>query len=106
MEYDRLAARDVKFKIAIKNAAATATYQTQINDRLDSLLQMGAINIVQYLQNINEPFADRLLQSVMQQQQQLQQQAAMQGAQVQDGVVQGADQQSVQQAQDYLQTTE
>lgn len=105
MEYDRLAARDVKFKIAIKNAAATATYQTQINDRLDSLLQMGAINIVQYLQNINEPFADRLLQSVMQQQQQLQQQAAMQGAQVQDGVVQGADQQSVQQAQDYLQAT-
>lgn len=105
MEYDRLAARDVKFKIAIKNAAATATYQTQINDRLDSLLQMGAINIVQYLQNINEPFADRLLQSVMQQQQQLQQQAAIQGAQVQDGVVQGADQQSVQQAQDYLQAT-
>lgn len=110
MEYDRLAARDVKFKISIKNAAATVTYQTQINDQLSQLLQMGAINVVQYLQNLNAPYADKLLQSVQEQAAQLesmaqQQQAlAMQqgGGQVQGGQVQGADQQAVQQAQNFI----
>lgn len=109
-QYDRLSARDVHFKISIKNAAATASYQTQINDKLDQLLQMGAINVAQYLQNLNAPFADKLLASVQEQQAQLeqmyqqQQQVAMQqgGGQVNNGIVQGADQQAVQQAQNYL----
>lgn len=109
--YDRVSARDVHFKISIKNAAASASYQTQINDKLDFLLQQGAINIVQYLQNLNAPFADKLLASVQEQQAQLeqmyqqQQQMAMQqgGGQVdQNGIVQGADQQAVAQAQNYL----
>lgn len=108
MEYDSLAARDVKFKISIKNAAATATYQTQINDRLDMLLQNGLIDIVQYLQNVNAPFADKLLQSVQQRQaeQQAMQQQAMQQQQAasqQAEQVPGADQQAVAQAQQYLQ---
>ncbi len=111
MEYDRMAARDVNFKISIKNAAASAAFQSQANDQLDKLLQMGAINIVQYLQNLSAPFADKLLQSVQQQQveqqqmaEQLQQAAAQQGGgHVQDGQVQGADQQSVAQAQQMLQ---
>lgn len=110
MEYDRLAARDVKFKISIKNAAASATYQTQINDKLDSLLQMGAINVVQYLQNLNAPFADKLLQSVQQQQAELQSMAEQQqmlaqqqgGGLVQGNIVQGADQNAVQQAQNFI----
>lgn len=110
--YDRLSARDVHFKISIKNAAATASYQTQINDKLDQLLQMGAINIVQYLQNINAPFADKLLASVQQQQQQLEQMYAQQqmmaqqqgGGVVNDGTVEGADQNAVAQAQNYLQS--
>lgn len=113
MEYNRMAARDVKFKISIKNAAATASYQMQVNDQLDKLLQMGAINVVQYLQNVNAPFSDKLLQSVQQQQAQLQemaqQQQAMAAAQgggaVEDGMVAGADQNSVGQAQQYLQET-
>ena len=67
IEYDRLGARDIMFKISIKNAAATATYQNNVNDKLDMLLDKGAINIIQYLQNLNEPFADKLLQDVQRQ---------------------------------------
>ena len=69
--YDRLSARDIHFKISIKNAAATATYNTMQNDTLDKLLDKGAINVVQYLQNLNAPFADKLLASVQEQQAQL-----------------------------------
>lgn len=104
LEYDRMAARDIKFKISIKNAAATAAYQNNINDQLDRLLELGAINVVQYLQNLNAPFADRLLQDIQSQQAELEaQQAAMQQQPPQDGIVPGADQQAVQQAQQYLQ---
>lgn len=104
LEYDRLAARDIKFKISIKNAAATAAYQNNINDQLDMLLDKGAINVIQYLQNLNAPFADRLLQNIQSQQAELEaQQAAMQQQPPQDGIVPGADQQAVQQAQQYLQ---
>ncbi len=109
--YDRLSARDIHFKISIKNAAATAAYNTAQNDDLKELLQMGAINLVQYLQNVNKPYADKLLSSVQEQQAQLEemyrqqeQQAQLQGGgQVdQNGIVQGADQQAVQQAQNYI----
>lgn len=102
-KYDRLSARDIHFKISIKNAAATTTFNAMQNDTLDKLLEMGGINVVQYLQNLNAPFADKLLASVQQQQAQLeemyQQQAAQQGgAQVdENGTVQGADQNAVQQ---------
>lgn len=103
MEYDRLAARDIMFKISIKNAAATASYQNNINDKLDRLLGMGAINIVQYLQNLNEPFADKLLQDVQSQVEDLRAQQAEMGQQApQNGVVPGADQEAVERAQGYL----
>lgn len=103
MEYDRLAARDIMFKISIKNAAATATYQNNINDKLDRLLEMRAINIVQYLQNLNEPFADKLLQDVQSQVEDLRAQQAEMGQQApQNGVVPGADQEAVERAQGYL----
>lgn len=101
--YDRLSARDIHFKISIKNAAATAAYNTSQNDDLKELLQMGAINLVQYLQNVNKPYADKLLSSIQEQQAQLeemyQQQAAAQGGvQVdENGQVQGADQNAVSQ---------
>lgn len=104
--YDRLSARDIHFKISIKNAAASAAYNTLQNDDLKELLQMGAINLIQYLQNVNKPFADKLLASVQEQQAQLeqmyqQQQAMAQqqgGGQVENGIVQGADQNAVAQA--------
>lgn len=110
--YDRYTARDVHFKTSIKNAAASTTYQSQINDRLDQLLQMGAINVVQYLQNSNAPFADKLLASVQEQQAQLEQMYQQQqqlaiaqgGGQIENGVVQGANQETVNQAQEYLQS--
>lgn len=103
MEYDRLAARDIMFKISIKNAAATASYQNNINDKLDRLLELGAINIVQYLQNLNEPFADKLLQDVQSQVEYLRAQQAEMGQQApQNGVVPGADQEAVERAQGYL----
>lgn len=103
MEYDRLAARDIMFKISIKNAAATASYQNNINDKLDKLLEIGAINIVQYLQNLNEPFADKLLQDVQSQVENLRAQQAEMGQEApQNGVVPGADQEAVERAQGYL----
>ena len=103
MEYDRLAARDIMFKISIKNAAATASYQNNINDKLDRLLEIGAINIVQYLQNLNEPFADKLLQDVQSQVENLRAQQAEMGQEApQNGVVPGADQEAVERAQGYL----
>lgn len=102
-DYDRLSARDIHFKISIKNAAATAAYNTSQNDDLKELLEIGAINLVQYLQNVNKPYADKLLSSIQEQQAQLeqmyQQQAAQQGGvQVdENGQVQGADQNAVNQ---------
>lgn len=105
--YDRLSARDIHFKISIKNAAATAAYNTSQNDDLKELLGMGAINLIQYLQNVNKPYADKLLSSIQEQQAQLeqmyQQQAAQQGGvQVdENGQVQGADQNAVNQFFNY-----
>lgn len=103
MTYDRVAVRDVKFKISIKNAAASASFQMQVNDQLQQLLQMGAINVIQYLQNCNEPFSDKLLQSIQPEQAQLaqqQQQAAlMQQEAMQQAVVRQNAQQQLPQPQ-------
>lgn len=106
--YDRLSARDIHFKISIKNAAATAAYNTSQNDDLKELLQIGAINLVQYLQNVNKPYADKLLSSIQEQQAQLEQMYQQQAAQAQGGVqvdengqVQGADQNAVNQFFNY-----
>lgn len=102
--YDRLSARDIHFKISIKNAAATAAYNTSQNDDLKELLGMGAINLVQYLQNVNKPYADKLLSSIQEQQAQLEQMYQQQATQAQGGVqvdengqVQGANQYAVNQ---------
>lgn len=103
IEYDRMGARDIMFKISIKNAAATATYQNNVNDKLDMLLDKGAINIIQYLQNLNEPFADKLLQDVQSNIEELKAQQEAAGQQApQNGVVPEANQQAVEQAQGYL----
>lgn len=101
--YDRLSARDIHFKISIKNAAATAAYNTSQNDDLKELLGMGAINLIQYLQNVNKPYADKLLSSIQEQQAQLEQMYQQQAAQLggvqvdENGQVQGADQNAVNQ---------
>lgn len=100
--YDRMATRDVMFKISVKEAAATVAHQMQANDTMLQLLQMGAINVVQYLQNVNLPFADSLLRSI--QSQQMQQEAI---AQLQQQVQEqgGANQQQVANAENMLNQT-
>lgn len=64
VEYDNMSARDVDFEINIKEAAATAAFQTYANDTAMKLLELGAINVKQYLAAINLPFADDLLQLI------------------------------------------
>lgn len=78
IEYDRMATRDVMYKISIKEAAATASYQQQINDFVFQLFQSGAIDVKQMLQNINLPFADKLLQQIESAEAQAQQMAQLQ----------------------------
>lgn len=103
MEYDRMSAQDVKFKISIKESAATAAYQSYVNDTLMQLLQMQVVSPRQFLQNCNLPFADKMLQQMESeeaQQQALQQMMAEQQQLEQQG--QQADPQRVQQAQQLL----
>ena len=83
LDYDRLSARDVDFEINIKESAATAAYQTYVNDQAMQLLQIGAIDLETYLQIVNLPFTDDLLEVLEQRkaqqiamQQQMQQQLA------------------------------
>ena len=97
IEYRRLPARDVMFKVSIKESASTVAFQSTVNDRLKELLAMKAINVIQYLRNCNEPYAKGLLQDLLREQQEMQaQQAALQqqaamaqggGAPVQGGEV-------------------
>lgn len=84
VDFDRLSVEDVLFRISVKESAATAAYQTKVNDTLDRLLEMGHINVIQYLQNANLPFAERLLQNISEQQQQEMMQQQMM-AQAQQG---------------------
>lgn len=69
VDFDRMSLEDVMFKISIRESAATAAYQTYINDTLDKLLSMGLINIIQYLRHSNLPFGDSLLQDILSEQQ-------------------------------------
>lgn len=98
LEYDRLSARDVKFMISIKEAAATAAYQTQANDTLLQVLQLPPDMMQLFLQNCNLPFADKLLQQIQSQQMQMQQEAMMQ----QQMEAERADPEKVRQAEQIL----
>lgn len=107
IEYDRLSARDVMFKVSVKESAASVAYQTQVNDTALQLLQGGLINIEQYLECVSLPFKDQLLQQVQKakaEQAEMQQQLALQQQQMSPQQQQDS-QQSSQQAQQMLQTT-
>lgn len=102
IEYDAIAAEDVKFRISIREASATAAYAQEANDTLNKLLDSGQITIEEWLKSINLPFADKLLQSV---QSRIAQQAEMQAAAQQyapNGIVPGANQQAVRNAEQVL----
>jgi len=64
VEYDNLSARDVDFRINIKDSAKTTAFQTYANDTAKELLLAGFIDIKQYLASVNLPFADDLLQLI------------------------------------------
>ena len=97
-EYDSLSARDVDFEITIKESAATAAFRSYINDTAMQLLQMGGINIKQYLEVVNLPYADELLQII-------QRDEAQQLALQQQLETQGVNKQQVANAQQMLQAS-
>lgn len=104
MEYDRMSARDVKFKISIKESGATAAVAQQATDVGMQLLQMGAIDALTFLQGSTLPFKDTYIKAIQDRQAQaaLEQQYQQQTAQMSPEQKQQS-QNSAQQAQQMLQ---
>ena len=71
MEYDRMSARDVKFRISIKESGATASVAQQANDVGMQLLQMGAIDALTFLQGSTLPFKDLYINAIQNRQAQM-----------------------------------
>lgn len=104
MEYDRMSARDVKFRISIKEAGATASVAQQANDVGMQLLQMGAIDALTFLQGSTLPFKDLYINAI--QDRQAQMALEQQAQQMQQGMSPEQQQQAndnTQQAQQMLQ---
>ena len=99
VEYDNLSARDVDFEINIKEAAATAAYQTYVNDQAMQLLQLGIIDGETYLSIVNLPFKDDALAAI---EQRKAQQLAMQQQMQEQLAANPANQQQVANAQKML----
>lgn len=105
MEYDRMSARDIKFRISIKESGATASVAQQANDVGMQLLQMGAIDALTFLQGSTLPFKDMYIRAIQDRQAQasLEQQAQMMQQQMTPEQQQQSEQ-NTQQAQQMLQT--
>ena len=104
MEYDRMSARDVKFRISIKESGATASVAQQANDVGMQLLQMGVIDALTYLQGSTLPFKDLYINAI--QDRQAQMALEQQAQQMQQGMSPEQQQQAndnTQQAQQMLQ---
>lgn len=104
MEYDRMSARDVKFRISIKESGATASVAQQANDVGIQLLQMGAIDALTFLQGSTLPFKDLYINAI--QDRQAQMALEQQAQQMQQGMSPEQQQQAndnTQQAQQLLQ---
>lgn len=71
MIYDRMSARDVKFRISIKESGATASFAQQANDVGMQLLQMGAIDALTFLQGSTLPFKDLYINAIQDRQAQM-----------------------------------
>ena len=106
--YDPQLYGDVDFDLNISDMADTPAARMQVNDILMQMFQLGAINIVQLLENGNWPFTDKLLESIKADQQAAAEQQAAQGGapqmeQTRQALSQveavGADERAVQQAQ-------
>ncbi len=92
--YRALSARNVQFRISIKESASAAAYIQRFNDFLDRLFDRNAIDTRMYIKNYDTPGADKILVEYDNYMQQLQQ-----GQQPEQPVqVPGADQQAAGQA--------
>lgn len=66
VEYDPEMIDDLDFDIVVTESYNTPVYRTMIDETLLELLNSQAITIEQYLENTSAPFADKLLESVRQ----------------------------------------
>ena len=100
-----MSARDIKFRISIKESGATASVAQQANDVGMQLLQMGAIDALTFLQGSTLPFKDMYIRAIQDRQAQasLEQQAQMMQQQMTPEQQQQSEQ-NTQQAQQMLQT--
>lgn len=69
MEYDRMSARDVLFNVSIKEMGASAAYQQQVDETGKMLLQMGAIDVLTYLEASSLPGKDMYIAAIQRNQQ-------------------------------------
>lgn len=70
IEYNRMAARDMKFKVSIKESQATAAFQQRQQDKLNLLFEKGLVDVFTYLDNSSDPMDKQLAQSIRTAQQQ------------------------------------
>lgn len=61
--YKANAARDVKFRVSIKDSAASAAYLQLGNEMLDKLLERG-LDMRTYLKNYDSPYSEKILQDL------------------------------------------
>ena len=95
IEYNRLAARDVKFKVSIKESQGTAAYQQHQQEKLNLLFEKGLVDVFTYLDNSGDPLDQQLAQKIR---------ASQQAGNFanQQFQVPGANQQAVQKAQQMM----
>lgn len=104
VKYDPIKIRDIEFDLSIQESTSTPSYRAIANDMLMQLWEAKAISVEQLLENGDFPFSDELLQSIKSQKEQLE------NGQTPDGISpelinrvnQGANMQSVRQAQQML----
>lgn len=72
IEYDPALLGDVEFDLSIVEGAKSGAYREMGNDLLLQLWEKGAITVEQFLENIDLPFADNLLQSIQAQREEIQ----------------------------------
>lgn len=75
--------KNSEFDITINEATATPAYRNVLNDFLMQMLNTGAIDVKMFLENVNMPFAARLLESVKKKEEEMQQQQQQMMAQEQ-----------------------
>ena len=68
--YDAISARDMKFLVSVKEAAATAAYQQRQQEKLNILFDKGMLDVFTYLDNSGDPMDQQLAQQIRTSQQQ------------------------------------